>query len=255
MTAKAICAIVPTYDNPRTIESVVRRLLSYDLTVLVIDDGSSEPGRAAVAALASQPGVKCLRREKNGGKGAAVQDGLAWATELGFSHALQVDADGQHDLEQVRRFLNAAQAEPGCLILGYPIFDSSVPRSRLTGRKISIFWCAVETLSRKIKDPLCGFRVYPLKACSRLPKMGQRMDFDVEIAVRLVWAGVPVRNLPVRVVYLDASEGGVSHFRLFKDNVGISWAHTRLVTEGIFRILSWPWSRFSRLFSKGPPHE
>src|SRR5690606_28457794 len=127
MTATAICAVVPTYDNPLTIKSVVRRLLACDVPVLVIDDGSSDTGRAAVAALASLPGVKCLRREKNGGKGAAVQDGRAWATELGFTHALQVDADGQHDLEQVPRFLSAALAEPSALILGYPVFDSSVP--------------------------------------------------------------------------------------------------------------------------------
>jgi polyprenyl-phospho-N-acetylgalactosaminyl synthase len=247
MTAPRVCAIVPTYDNPLTIGNVVRQLLSHDIPVLVIDDGSHEPGRTAVAALSLLPGARCLHRAQNGGKGAAVQDGLMWARELGFTHALQVDADGQHDLSQVPRFLSEASEEPLALVLGYPVFDDSVPRSRRTGRKISVFWCTVETLSRKIRDPLCGFRVYPLEACRHLPAMGKRMDFDVEIAVRLVWAGVPVRNLPVRVVYLDASAGGVSHFRLFKDNVSISWAHTRLVTEGIFRLLAWPWKRIFSL--------
>lgn len=252
MNAPVICAIVPTYENPLTIEKVVRQLSSYGLSVLVIDDGSSEPARGVVAALAELPGVKCLHREHNGGKGAAVQDGLIWARELGFSHALQVDADGQHDLTQVPQFLSAAREEPASLILGYPLFDGSVPRSRRIGRKVSIVWCAIETLSREIRDPLCGFRIYPLQACKKLPRMGQRMDFDVEIAVRLVWAGVPVKNLPVTVVYPDASAGGVSHFRLFRDNVGISWAHTRLVTEGMFRALIWPFRRVYRLFAGQP---
>src|SRR5690606_25525617 len=123
----------------------------------------------------------------NGGKGAAVLDGFTKARSLGFTHALTIDADGQHLIDDLGRFIESSQKRPDALILGQPIFDRTVPKGRLYGRQISVFWCAIETLSRKIHDPLCGYRVYPLAPCARLTKMGRRMDFDPEIAVRLVW--------------------------------------------------------------------
>jgi polyprenyl-phospho-N-acetylgalactosaminyl synthase len=227
------CAIVPTYDNPRTIEGVVRRLHQFLPDVVVVDDGSHEAGRDAVQRLAADGLAHAHRRARNGGKGAAVKDGLRVALSLGYSHGLQIDADGQHALEDVPRFLEISRRRPEALVLGCPIFDASVPRSRRLGRRITTFWSAVETAGRVITDPMCGFRVYPLATAVRAGARGNRMDFDPEIAVRLVWAGVPIENVPTLVRYLPASAGGVSHFRMFRDNVAISWMHTRLVTLAI----------------------
>ncbi len=241
------CCIVPTYDNPLTIERVVERVRSLGLPVIVVDDGSGAEGRAACDRAAQQDGVLLHRRAQNGGKGAAVKDGLRAARAAGYTHALQVDADGQHDFDDIPSFVEAARVEPRHLVLGYPVFDASVPKSRLWARQISVFWVTLETLGRRIVDPLCGFRVYPVAAALDVPVRGNRMDFDPEIAVRLVWAGVPVRNRPTKVRYLAADEGGVSHFQVFHDNVRISWMHTRLVCIGIALALTWP---LRRLFSR-----
>ncbi len=236
----SLVALIPTYNNPLTVESVVQKLLVQGLEVILVDDGSAKPGAEAAARAGTMKGVHLIVREENGGKGAAVQDGFELASKLGFTHALQVDADGQHDLGDVPTFVSAAENSPDALILGYPLFDESVPKARLIGRQVSVFWCALETLGRKITDPLCGFRVYPLLACAKLRKVGTRMDFDPEIAVRLIWAGVPALNLPTKVRYLTPAEGGVSSFRMVQDNLRISWMHTRLVTEGILRLLAYP---------------
>ncbi|HVP66843.1 MAG TPA: glycosyltransferase family 2 protein [Anaeromyxobacteraceae bacterium] len=236
MTFRA-CAVVPTYDNPRTVGAVVEELARHVPAVIVVDDGSGAEGRAAVDDLVSR-GLAVLRRhERNRGKGAAVKTALVAARELGFTHALQVDADGQHDLKDVPRFLEAAKAAPGSVVLGEPVFDASVPPARLRGRKVSVFWTTLETGSRIIRDPLCGFRVYPVEAALRAGARGNRMEFDPEIAVRLAWAGTPVLNLPTRVRYLAPEEGGVSHFRMFRDNAWISWGHTRLCTLAVLRAL------------------
>lgn len=238
MTAPRFCALVPTYENPRTIRAVVERLRAHDLPVVVVDDGSSAEGRAAVEALGREGLAHVVRRERNGGKGAAVKDGFRAAHALGFTHALQVDADGQHALEDVPRFLEAARADPGALVLGSPLFDDDAPRSRVRGRTISRFWCDLETAGRTIADPLCGFRVYPVEPALRAGARADRMGFDAEIAVRMVWLGCRTVNLPTRVRYLTAEEGGVSHFRMVRDNVEISWSHTRMCTAAILRVLT-----------------
>ena len=236
----AFCAVIPTYNNPATIVDVVGRVRAYGLDVVVVNDGSSEPAAGIIMGLVGQPGVYVVSRPVNGGKGAAVKDGLLEAKKLGYSHALQIDADGQHNFQDIPRFIEEAQKNPTTLILGCPQFDESVPKARLWGRQITIFWTRVETLGSTITDPMCGFRVYPLEAATAVRVQGDRMDFDPEIAVRMVWAGVPVLNLTTQVKYLRPEDGGVSHFRMFWDNVAISWMHTRLVFEGIFLFMTWP---------------
>jgi glycosyltransferase involved in cell wall biosynthesis len=231
------CAVVPTFDNPRTVGAVVEALGRH-LPVVVVDDGSTGPARDLLDGLAARDVAVLRRHDRNRGKGAAVKTGLAAARELGFTHALQVDADGQHDLADVPRFIEAARGAPGALVLGQPVFDASVPPGRLRGRKVSIFWTTLETGGRVIADPLCGFRVYPVEAALRSGARGDRMEFDPEIAVRMVWGGCPVVNLPTRVRYLSPEQGGVSHFRMFRDNVRISWGHTRLCTLAILRMLT-----------------
>ena len=230
------CALIPTYDNPATVGSVVDGVRRWLPDVIVVDDGSGPAGRRAVGALGAIEGVRTYHRSRNGGKGAAVKDGFRIASECGFTHVLQIDADGQHEINDVPRFLATARANPRTLVLGEPKFDTSAPRARLIGRRITRFWASVETYGRRvINDPLCGFRVYPLEAAIQAGAKGDAMDFDPEIAVRLVWEDTPVINLPTHVCYLSEEAGGVSHFRIVRDNVLISWMHTRIVFGAVRR--------------------
>lgn len=240
------CALIPTYDNPRTVRAVVERVRAHVPEVVVVDDGSGPEGAAAVAALGRDGLARVTRRARNGGKGAAVKTGFAFARELGFTHALQVDADGQHALEDIPRFLATAQASPQALVLGAPRYDASAPKGRLIARKITLFWTDVEAGRGTITDPMCGFRVYPLDAALAAPRTGDRMDFDIEIAVRMAWMGVPIINLPTKVRYLARDEGGVSHFHLLRDNLRIGWMHTRLSMTALL------WRPLLRLLGRAP---
>jgi glycosyltransferase involved in cell wall biosynthesis len=227
------CVLIPTYDNPATIRKVVLRAREVLPEVVVVNDGSGHEGRAACEAVAAEGLAHVVHRAKNGGKGAAVKTGFAEAYRLGYTHALQVDADGQHDLEDVPRFLEVARDNPDALVLGAPVFDASAPKARQIGRQITVFWVAVEVGRGVIADAMCGFRVYPLADAVAVRVPGNMMDFDPEVAVRLAWRGVPVINLPTKVRYVSRDEGGVSHFRLFKDNLLIGWMHTRLCLEKV----------------------
>lgn len=240
------CAVIPTYDNPDTLERVVREVRAHLPDVVVVDDGSGPAARAVAERLAALGLATVVHRAQNGGKGAAVKTGLEKAHALGFSHALQIDADGQHAIDDIPRMLEASREAPDALVLGQPIFDASAPASRRIGRKISVFWCAVETLSLRVGDPLCGFRVYPVAAALAARARGNAMDFDPEIAVRLAWAGHPIRHVRTKVRYLPREEGGVSHFRAGRDTWLISAMHTMLCTIGFFRLLAWPVRRLAR---------
>jgi glycosyltransferase involved in cell wall biosynthesis len=234
MISFRLCAVIPTYENPATIRRVVLGVREHVADVIVVNDGSGPEGTNAVAALEREKLAIAVHRDANGGKGAAVKSGLGKAHELGFTHALQIDADGQHALGDVPAFVEQARARPEALILGQPVFDESAPKGRTIGRKITLFWTHLETGGRVIGDPMCGFRIYPVAAALATKTRSDAMDFDPEIAVRMVWAGVPVVNLPTRVRYIGEDEGGVSHFRMFRDNVLISWMHTRLMVAKIF---------------------
>jgi glycosyltransferase involved in cell wall biosynthesis len=251
------CAIIPTYDNPRSIAQVVESVRVHLRDVIVVDDGSAEPTQRVLAELAARGDAEVVRREHNGGKGAAVKHGFAVAQARGFTHALQIDADGQHCSADIPRFLEAARVEPTALILGAPQFSADAPKARLWGRGVSIFFVQLETAGRAIIDPLCGYRVYPLAAALACVPRADHMQFDPEIAVRMVWQGVPVRNLPTCVAYISRADGGVSHFKLVRDNLRISLMHSRLMTSMITgRVLSWllPESWVRRLgFGRGSP--
>lgn len=224
------CVVIPTYNNPDTIRDVVLRVRKHDVPVVVIDDGSGPKGRAAVEEI-GRDGLAHVHHQNNRGKGGACKTGFRVAFELGYTHALQVDADGQHAIEDIPVFLAAAREAPEKLVVAYPIFDESVPWIRLNARKITLFLTHVETLGRRIRDSMCGFRVYPLEPTLRVtPSCGDWMDFDMEVAVKLVWSGVEVVNLPTKVHY---PEDGVSHFRMVADNAKIAWMHTRLIIGAI----------------------
>lgn len=241
----APCAVIPVYDHGDTIAATVHALRAHDLPVLVVDDGSAAPTRAALDALAaSVDGVQLIRLPHNQGKGRAVCTGLQAAFSAGYTHALQIDADGQHDADDAPRFLAAARTQPHALICGAPIYDASVPRGRLYGRYVTHVCVWAETLSLAIHDSMCGYRLYPLAAaCAEIARkpLPARMPFDTEIAVRLVWRGVPVVNLRTRVTY---PEGGLSHFRLLRDNLRISAMHTRLLLGMLPRAPLLLWRRW-----------
>lgn len=233
-----VCAIIPTYNNPRTVAEVVARVRAHLDDVVVVDDGSAEPARTVIRELADAGRCHAVVRARNGGKGAAVKDGLQWAHAHGFTYALQIDADLQHDADDIPKLLAALRDVPeGTLVLAQPVFDASAPRGRLRARKITKYLAVVETLGTKTGDPLCGFRVYPVEAALRTRTLGNAMDFDPEIAVRLVWQGAHIVHVPTPVVY---RAGGVSHYRGLTDTLLIAGAHVRLCVEGLLRLLTWP---------------
>jgi len=235
------CAVIPTYDNPRTIEKVVDAVRAHLPDVIVVDDGGGPEAKAALARVARRDRVHVRTRAVNGGKGAAVKDGLRYALAEGFTHALQVDADGQHAVEDIPELLLRSRERPEALVLGRPVFDASAPKARLWGRRVSVFWVRAETLFEEatIADPLCGFRVYPLEKAVACGARTDRMDFDPEIAVRMVWHGTPVVNVETRVRYVPEEEGGVSHFRAFRDTLAISLLHARLFTVRMLGLWRW----------------
>jgi predicted LPLAT superfamily acyltransferase len=231
------CFLIPIHDHGRTIVETVRRLDAFGLPVFIVDDGSGEETRATLSGLsAGFPRVRLFRLARNEGKGAAVMRGLLEARRAGFSHALQIDADGQHDTDDVPRFLALGAAYPDALVCGQPIYDDSAPKGRRYGRYLTHFWVCVETLSLTIVDSMCGYRLYPLAAsCALIDRVdiSKRMNFDIEILVRLVWDGVRTHKLKTRVIY---PEDGLSHFDMLRDNLRISGTHARLVLGMLLRL-------------------
>jgi len=243
------CALVPCYNHGATAGAVVERLIAHGLDTLVIDDGSDEATAEILRRLpAKDPHIQVLRLEPNRGKGAAVVYGLREAAKRGFTHALQVDADGQHDLDDVPRFLQEGERQPNAVVCGLPDYDASAPKSRRYGRYITHFWVWLETRSFAVGDALCGFRLYPLAptvALAQRVRLARGMSFDIDVVVRLAWEGLPIINVPTRVTY---PAGGISHFELWRDNVRISGTHTRLVFGMLWRLAFGPrrathWSR------------
>lgn len=244
------CAIIPTYNHVARLAEICAALRAHGLDVLIVDDGNREPNASTIAALhAPDVGIAIIRRPENGGKGAAMQTGFHEALRQSYSHALQIDADGQHDLAQIGAFLAAARSQPEAMICGQAMYDHSVPKSRQLGRYLTHGCVWLETGSLDIQDSLCGFRVYPLAPMARLLRggkaLGARMDFDIEIAVRLHWLGVRIISLPTRVNY---PPGNTSNFQMLRDNARISWLHTRLIIQAPFRLA---WKALMREAAKG----
>lgn len=233
--------LIPSYNTGGRVLQTVWDARQIWQPVWVVVDGSTDGTLEALRALArNDPDIRVLALPRNRGKGAAILYGLREAEAAGYTHAMTLDADGQHPTDKIREFMAASGANPEALILGRPVFDASAPRVRVHGRKLSN-WCAeLETLGAGIGDSLCGFRVYPIaplrEIMERQPWM-RRFDFDAEAAVRLCWRGVRPINLAAPVKYFRPEEGGVSHFRYLRDNVLLTWMHTRLILESLLR---WP---------------
>lgn len=240
----APCAVIPVFNHEHGIGRVVEALRTIDLPVWLVDDGSNAKCAQVLDELARRPGVHLLRLPTNRGKGGAVLAGMKAVAEAGYTHALQIDADGQHALGDVRRFVDEARHHPQAVICGRPQFDASIPKVRFYGRYLTHALVWLHTLSFDIPDAMCGFRIYPLREVSELTNavsIGRRMDFDIDIIVRLHWRGVSMRWLWTAVRYpLD----GVSHYRMLRDNVRIAACHLRLFFGMVLRS---PWLITRRL--------
>lgn len=234
--------LIPSYNPGAKVYETVRAALRKWEPVWVVVDGSNDGTPGGLAALAAEePGLRVIVRERNSGKGSAVLAGCEAAAAEGFTHVLTMDSDGQHPPDLIPEFMRASIANPRALVLGVPVFDASAPSIRVKGRRISNWWANVETAGGGIGDSLYGFRVYPiadLVETMRSQTWMRRFDFDPEAAVRLVWRGLRPVNIPAPVKYLRPEEGGVSHFNYLRDNVLLTWMHTRLVLEFIVRL---PW--------------
>ena len=230
------CIIIPCYNHAQALVAVIEKLQAFNLPCIVINDGSNKENSDLLNNLPTlYPEVSLINHMHNQGKGMAVISGILAAGTQGYSHCLQIDADGQHNLNDIPQFIAMAQTQPRALISGQPIYDDSVPKSRLYARYATHIWVYIETLSFAIKDSMCGFRVYPVEATQKIllkNKIGTHMDFDTEIMVRLYWQGVSIHFIPTRVIY---PESGTSHFKLLQDNIRISWMHTRLFFGMLWR--------------------
>lgn len=232
------CVVIPVYNHEHAVGAVVEAIRAAGLPCLLVDDGSAPACAQVLTQLAAGAPERIIlvRHAFNRGKGAAVISGIQEAARLGYSHALQIDADGQHCSADIPLFIAQAAARPEALIVGYPQYDESVPALRLYGRYLTHVWVWINTLSLQIKDSMCGFRVYPIApvlALAQRHRLGARMDFDTEVLVRLFWDGLGVVNVGTRVGY---PTDGVSHFRLWLDNVLISRMHATLFFGMLLRV-------------------
>lgn len=231
------CIIIPCYKHGKALANFLPALAVYGYPIIIIDDGNTAEEAALLQKTAQQHHAKLIRHPQNLGKMAAMLTALRAAQEQGYSHALQCDADGQHDPTAIPRFFHLSQQHPSCIIAGTPQYGDDVPAARLHGRKITTFFIAVETLGKAQGDGMCGFRVYPiaptLRACAK-HRLDTGMAGDIQILVITTWRGIRSIAEPVNVSY---PEGGHSNFHMLRDNCRISWAHTRLCTYIIFH----PW--------------
>ncbi len=234
------CLLVPHYDHVDQFRAFLPGLAALGIPLLVVDDGSPAEAFDALKTLLNQhaPEATLIRLETNSGKGAAMKAGFKAALQAGFTHAVLIDADGQHAVEDIKTVSETAERFPHELICGYPQFDESIPALRYYARHISLYLNWLQTLSTEIRDAMCGCRAYPCAETVQLIEenhMGGRMAFETEFLVKSIWFGLPMRWVPVRVVY---PEEGKSHFRYFRDNAGLALIHTKLVLGMLLRVPS-----------------
>ncbi len=249
--------LIPSYNTgPIVLETVREARLAWEPVWVVVDGSTDGTAELLCQEAGRDAGLRVLVLPANGGKGAAILHGMRHAQAAGFTHALTMDADGQHPASRIPAFMAASMAQPGAMVLGVPVFATGAPGLRVKGRRISNWWANLETGWAGIGDSLFGFRVYPiaaLRAVMEGSRWMRRFDFDPEAAVRLVWRGVPPVNLPAPVRYLSAAEGGVSHFKYVRDNALLTWMHTRLMLAAIARLPGVIARRLRRRRSAAPP--
>jgi len=231
--------LIPSYNSGAALCKTVASILPHWPYVLIVLDGSSDESAKDLGIFSGHPGVRILERKKNGGKGAAVLDGLRRALEEGYTRVLVMDADGQHPAHKIREFFDLAEKNPHAFILGMPIFAQDAPKLRVYGRLGGNTFAEIETLWGGVRDSLFGFRVYPVKETLEIMNRihsGRGFDFDTEIAVRLYWEGIVPINVPVPVTYPTKEAGGVSHFRYLRDNWLLVRRHIALLVQMVPRV-------------------
>ena len=230
--------LIPTFNTGAKLVETVRAALEVWAPVWVVVDGSTDGSDILLDEL-NHPNLRILKQSPNQGKGSAVLLGIQTAAREGFTHALTMDADGQHPADRITDFMRISSDNTGAMILGKPVFEASAPALRVNGRKVSNFWAHLETLWGGIGDSLFGLRVYPiadLRAVMEKNRWSRRFDFDPEVAVRLFWRGVRPINVDADVKYFTAADGGVSQFRYLRDNTLLTWMHTRLMFGFLLRL-------------------
>ncbi|QCB45013.1 glycosyltransferase family 2 protein [Hydrogenophaga sp. PAMC20947] len=232
--------LIPSYNPGSQVLETVRQARAQWNPVWVVVDGSTDGTAQQLQTLAAQDaGLEVILLPHNQGKGAAVLEGISRAAQAGFTHALTMDSDGQHPADLIPHFMATSQARRQAMVLGKPVFGPEAPALRVNGRKVSNGWANLETLWMGVGDSLYGFRVYPIQPLIKIMRNNafmRRFDFDPEAVVRLCWAGVTPVNLDAPVRYLSAEEGGVSHFKYLRDNILLTWMHTRLFLGFLVRL-------------------
>jgi len=224
--------VIPVFDHSATLRRVVEGVLCHHDRVLVIDDGSREP----VASVLADLPVELLRHSHNRGKGAALRSAAEWGLQRGYAHMVSLDADGQHDPDDLPQFFAEIAAHPQALIVGHRDFEQpGIPGSSRFGRQFSNFWLRLQTGCR-LKDCQSGFRAYPLLIFRHLKFWTQRYNFEVEVLVRSAWAGLELRDIDISVYYPPGAER-VSHFRGFMDNWRLTLLNTHLTLRS---LIPWP---------------
>ena len=245
MNNPKLCIVVPIYNHGDQLLKTIKNLTFFDLPIILIDDGSKAQTKESISRVVNTFDniIRLETLSHNMGKGYAVTVGVNIAYDLGYTHIFQIDADGQHDFTDIPKFIKDMNDHPQSLISGMPIYDNSIPKSRLHGRKITNFWVAIETLSMKLTESMCGFRIYPIKEYLEInskKNFAKRMDFDIDVIVRMYWHGIKISYLNTKVIYPD---DGYSNFDMIRDNVRITRTHTRLVIGMLLRLPRLVWRK------------
>lgn len=243
-----VCAVIPTYQNAKTLLKVVADVHRVVDTVFVVDDGSND-GTAALLdkATGNERPEKVLTHPKNCGKGAALKTGLTYARQQGFRYAVTVDADGQHRADDIPALLKAVEEEPDALAIGSRgLQHENMPAKSTFANRFSNFWFALQTLQR-LPDTQSGLRVYPLRCLHGLRWMSARYEAELTLLVFSAWAGVKLLPIPVSVYYPPRDQR-VTHFRPGRDFTRISVLNTLLC----FLMVVYGWPRiFCRQIARG----
>ena len=223
VTDPRICVLIPVYNHALTLRQVIAGAEAF-LPVIVVNDGSTDD---TAAVLAQEPGITVVTLPQNQGKGAALKAGFARAVELGYTHAVTLDADGQHPTAAIPAFVEACRHQPEAFIIGVrELKPAGAPRLRRWTNALSTFWFKVET-GVPLTDTQCGYRCYPLEATRHLPVKFGRYAFELEVMVLAAWAGIPLAPRPFQVDYA-APTSRLSHFSPLRDFTHISRLHSRL---------------------------
>ena len=237
-----IYVVIPVYNHVSTLRDVVVRSLAVHPHVMVVDDGSTDGGANSLEGLP----VEIIRHPQNQGKGVAILSAAARVKQLRGTHIVTIDADGQHDPKEIRKFLKAIKVNPRAILVGKRDFEGAdLPRGRRFGRAFSNFWLRVQT-GRSIGDAQSGFRAYPLDVLQGLHLRDRRFSFEIEVLAKAAWAGIQWMDIDVSVHYPPSHER-VSHFRMFMDNLRLTYLNTRLTMRSMF-----PWPHRKLLTDDSP---